>query len=227
MLNISIIILLLVVLPLLLTAIVIFFVARFVLRMMREGGQRQALLRNGESAVAEILSISDTGITVNGNPRVALRLFVQPQSRTGFEANTKLIVSRLSLAAFQPGSKIQVRFDPNDLQKVAVESTGMSVQPRSVSPLAASGGPVWQPTRATAIVLNAVEAEPAGRFKLMNLLVEVHLANRPPYQLNTKVAIAPENAPMIQPGARINATVSATDATQISLELPATDGHDR
>src|ERR1700726_782756 len=146
MLNISIIILLLVVLPLLLTAMVIFFVVRFALRMMREGGQRQALLRNGESAVAEILSISDTGITVNGNPRVALRLFVQPQSRTGFEANTKLIVSRLSLTAFQPGSKIQVRFDPNDLQKVAVESTGMSVQPRSVSPLAASGGPVWQPT---------------------------------------------------------------------------------
>jgi hypothetical protein len=43
---------------------------------------------------------------------------VQPQSRTGFEANTKLLVSRLSLAAFQPGAKIQV--DPNDLQRVAL-----------------------------------------------------------------------------------------------------------
>jgi hypothetical protein len=217
-----IIILLSVILPLLLTATVIFFVARFVLRMMRESGQRQALLRNGESAVAEVLSISDTGVTVNDNPRVALRLFVQPQSRTGFEANTKLIVSRLSLAAFQPGSKIQVRFDPNDLQRVAVESTGLNVQPRPVSSPAAPGGLAGQPAQATAIVLNAVEAEPAGRFKLMNLLLEVHVANRPPYQLNTKVAIAPENAPMVQTGARINATVSATDATQISLELPAT-----
>jgi hypothetical protein len=130
MLTISIIILLLVVLPVLLVATVIFYVARFVLRMMRESGQRQALLCNGQSAVAEILSISDTGIAVNGNPRIALRLFVQPLSRTGFEAKTKLVVSRLSLAAFQPGSKIQVRFDPNDLQKVAVESTGQNVQPR-------------------------------------------------------------------------------------------------
>jgi hypothetical protein len=222
MLTISLIILLLVVLPLLLTAIVIFFVARFALRMMRESGQRQALLRSGESAVAEILSISDTGVTVNGNPRVALRLFVQPQSRTGFEANTKLLVSRLSLAAFQPGSKIQVRFDPNDLQKVAVESTGMSVQPRSASSLAAPGAFTGQPTRGTAIVLSAVEGEPAGRFKLMNLLLEVHVANRPPYQLNTSVAIAPENQSLIQPGARINATVSAIDTTQISLELPGT-----
>jgi len=40
--------------------------------------------------VAEMLSISDTGVTVDDNPRVALHLFVRPKSRTGFEANTKL-----------------------------------------------------------------------------------------------------------------------------------------
>jgi hypothetical protein len=187
------IIILLVVLPLLLVAITIFFVLRFSLGLVRESRERQSLLRNGERAVAEILSISDTGVTVNDNPRVALRLFVQPQSRTGFEANTKLLVSRLSLAAFQPGAKIQVRFDPNDLQRVAVEPPSMNVQPGLVPSLAASRDFAAQSTQATAVVLSATEAEPAGGLKLMNLLLEVRITDRPTYQVNTRVAVAPEN----------------------------------
>ena len=218
----SLIIILSVVLPLLLVAITIFFVVRFSLGLVRESRQRQSLLRNGERAVAEILSISDTGVTVNDNPRVALRLFVQPQSRTGFEANTKLLVSRLSLAAFQPGAKIQVRFDPNDLQKVAVEPPSMNVQPGPAPSLAASRNLPAQSTRATAVVLSATEAEPGGRLKLMNLLLEVRVTDQPAYQVNTRVAVAPENDFLVKPGAEINATVSATDPTQISLELPAT-----
>lgn len=217
----TLIIVLLVVLPLLVAAITIFFVLRFIVGLLRENRERLSLLRHGESAVAEILSISDTGVTVNDNSRVALRLFVQPQSRTGFEASVKLLIPRLSLAAFQPGSKIRVRFDPNDLQRVTVDLAAMNAQPRQVPSLTASPGFATPSTRATAIVLDAVAAAPEGRLKLVNLLLEMHVADRPPYQLHTQVAIAPENEPLVQPGARINATVSPTDTTQISLELPA------
>jgi uncharacterized protein DUF3592 len=221
MLNMTLIIILCVILPLLVAAISIFFVVRFTFGLMRESRLRQALLRDGERAVAEILSISDTGVTVNDNPRVALRLFVQPESRTGFEANTKLLVSRLSLAAFQPGAKIQVRFDPNDLQRVAVEPPAMNVQPGPLPSLGASRGLGAQSARATAVVLSATECEPAGRLKLMNLLLEIRVTDRPPYQVNSRVAIAPENDFVVKPGAQINATISTADPTQISLELPA------
>jgi uncharacterized protein DUF3592 len=220
--TITLIIILSVVLPVLLVAITIFFVLRFSLGLMRESRQRQALLRNGERAVAEILSISDTGVTVNDSPRVALHLFVRPKSRTGFEANTKLLVSRLSLAAFQPGAKIQVRFDPNDLQRVAVEPPATNFQPGAVPSLAASRDLAAQATRATALVLSAKEGEPAGRLRLMDLLLEVRVTDRPPYQINTRVAVAPENDFLVKPGAQINATVSSSDPTRISLELPAT-----
>ena len=220
--TITLIIILSVVLPVSLVAITIFFVLRFSLGLMRESRQRQALLRNGERAVAEILSISDTGVTVNDNPRVALHLFVRPKSRTGFEANTKLLVSRLSLAAFQPGAKIQVRFDPNDLQRVAVEPPATNFQPGAVPSLAASRDLAAQATRATALVLSAQESEPAGRLKLMDLLLEIRVTDRPPYQVNTRVAVAPEHDFLVKPGAQINATVSSSDPTRISLELPAT-----
>jgi hypothetical protein len=220
--SITLIIILSVVLPIVLVAITIFFVVRFFLGLISESRQRQSLLRNGERAVAEILNISDTGVTVNDNPRVALRLLVQPKSRTGFEATTKLLVSRLSLAIFQPGAKIQVRFDPNDLQKVAVEPPATNLQPGAVPPLAGSLDLAPRSTRATALVLSAQESEPVGRLKLMDLLLEIRVTDRPPYQVNTRVAVARENDFLVKPGAQINATVSAADPTQISLELPST-----
>jgi hypothetical protein len=216
--SITLIVILSFVLPLLLAAITIFFVARFFFGLMRENRQRQSLLRNGE----QILSISDTGVTVNDNPRVALRLFVQPKSRTGFEATTKLLVSRHSLAAFQPGAKIQVRFDPNDLQRVAVEPPATNFQSGAVPPSAASRDLGLRSTRATALVLSAQESESAGRLKLMDLLLEIRVTDCPPYQVNTRVAVAAENDFLVQPGAQISATVSGSDPTQISLELPAT-----
>jgi hypothetical protein len=190
--SITLIIILSVVLPIVLVAITIFFVVRFFLGLISESRQRQSLLRNGERAVAEILSISDTGVTVNDNPRVALHLFVRPKSRTGFEANTKFLVSRLSLAAFQPGAKIQVRFDPNDLQRAAVEPLGTNFQPGAVPSLATSRDFTSQSTRATALVLSAQEGGPAGRLKLMDLVLEVRVADRPPYQVNIRAAVAPE-----------------------------------
>jgi hypothetical protein len=104
--SMTLIIILSVVLPLLIVAITICFVLRSALGLMRESRHRRSLLRDGEPAVAEILSISDT--------------------------------------------------------------------------LIASSGFAPQPARATAIVLSAVEGEPAGRLKILSLLLEVHVADRPP-----------------------------------------------
>jgi ABC-type multidrug transport system permease subunit len=55
--SITLIIILSVVLPIVLVAITIFFVVRFFLGLISESRQRQSLLRNGERAVAEILSV--------------------------------------------------------------------------------------------------------------------------------------------------------------------------
>jgi hypothetical protein len=71
-------------------------------------------------------------------------------------------------------------------------------------------------------VLSAQESESAGRLKLMDLLLEIRVTDCPPYQVNTRVAVAAENDFLVQPGAQISATVSGSDPTQISLELPAT-----
>jgi len=76
----------------------------------------------GEPAQALILRSWEMGINVNGNnPALGLWLEVRPNNRAPFQAEAKGIVSGYSLAKFQPGQTVQVRFDPNDNTRVAIE----------------------------------------------------------------------------------------------------------
>jgi len=66
----------------------------------------------GESASAIVLDISDTGITINGNPKVRLHLKVYPRDRAPFEATIKQVVSRVNIPRI--GDRVQVKFDPDN-----------------------------------------------------------------------------------------------------------------
>jgi hypothetical protein len=76
----------------------------------------------GEPAQALILRSWEMGINVNGNnPALGLWLEVRPNNRAPFQAEAKGIVSGYSLAKFQAGQTVWVRFDPNDNTRVAIE----------------------------------------------------------------------------------------------------------
>jgi hypothetical protein len=80
------------------------------------------LQRVGVSAQAEILSIGETGLTVNGNPVITLDVEVRPADRAPYHATIKrLLVSRLEVPQFQPGRVIPVRFDPRDPSRVSFD----------------------------------------------------------------------------------------------------------
>jgi hypothetical protein len=81
------------------------------------------LQQHGIAAKATILQIWDTGWTVNDDPVIGMRVEVQPDDRPAFESTIKrYIISRLEVPQFQAGRVLQVRFDPNDLTAVAVDS---------------------------------------------------------------------------------------------------------
>ncbi|HEY6321535.1 MAG TPA: PDZ domain-containing protein [Thermoanaerobaculia bacterium] len=80
------------------------------------------LQRVGVSAQAEILSIGETGLTVNANPVITLDVEVRPADRPPYRATIKrLLVSRLEVPQFQPGRVIPVRFDPRDPSRVSFD----------------------------------------------------------------------------------------------------------
>ncbi len=80
------------------------------------------LQRTGTPAQGEILSIGETGLTVNDDPVITLDVEVRPADRPPYQATIKrLLVSRLDIPQFQPGMIIPVRFDPKDPSRVSFD----------------------------------------------------------------------------------------------------------
>jgi len=72
-----------------------------------------------------VLSLWDTGITLNQDPVIGLKVEVRPADRPPYEATIeKTLVSRLDTTRFQPGRVIPVRFDPQNPARVAVDLYG-------------------------------------------------------------------------------------------------------
>lgn len=79
------------------------------------------LQMNGEAALAKILRIWDTGMTVNNDPVVGFLLEVRRRDQPTYEVRTKLRISRLDIPRIQPGKTIPVRIDPREPTRVALD----------------------------------------------------------------------------------------------------------
>ncbi len=89
-------------------------------------------IRNGVTAPARVLKVWDTGVSINDNPQVGLLLEVTPATEAAFQAEGKLVVSRLNAALVQPGVAAEVKYDPRNHARLQV--VGLTL-----SPLAAGG----------------------------------------------------------------------------------------
>ena len=85
-------------------------------------GESQAsdIRTTGKPAVAQVLRIWDTGMTLNDDPVVGFRLSVRAEGLEPFEVETKALVGRLDVCRVQPGAEVPVVYDPNDHSRVAL-----------------------------------------------------------------------------------------------------------
>ena len=78
---------------------------------------------NGAAASARILEIWDTGITVNDDPVIGMRVEIARPDGSSYDATIpKSLISRLDVPRFQPGSTVPVRIDPQDPARVALDT---------------------------------------------------------------------------------------------------------
>lgn len=80
--------------------------------------QMNWLSQNGLDASAEVLSVADTGATINMNPVVALKLKVIPLAGAPFETNGNTMVSRISVPCV--GDSIKIKYHPADPSQFVV-----------------------------------------------------------------------------------------------------------
>lgn len=95
-----------------------FFIYRAFGGMMKNNN----VLKTGVSAPGVILSVQDTGGSMNDNPQARIGLQVMPMGQEAFEAETTMYVGRFQIAMFVPNAAVMVRYDPADKKKVAIET---------------------------------------------------------------------------------------------------------
>lgn len=95
--------------------------------LMQLQGVHEQIIKSGTQAQAKVLQYMPMGINVNGNnPVINLMLEVHPAGGAMFNAQVQgLPIAEASVAKYQPGQMITVRYMPNDQMQVAVEHSGV------------------------------------------------------------------------------------------------------
>lgn len=220
-------------------AIVALAIGPMLIRLMRHRRMTREVLQTGVGAIATIVSTWDTGVRINDNPRVRMRLWVQPPVGVPFHSEATMTVSIVHLAAFQPGAQVNVKYDPNNPTRIAiVDAIGWGA-----SPAGATAGLMNEQQAAQMLTLyqtmneellrTGVEA-PArvlqylplginvnGPNAAVNLIVEVQ-----PREGNAFTAqaqgnvIAPSGVPKFQPGQMVTVRYNPGDLTKVAVQRP-------
>jgi hypothetical protein len=93
-------------------------VASFLFLLLSNCGQEdyKRILEVGITGKAVINKVEDTNVTVNGNPQVRLFVTIYSNGKEAYDANFKVVVSRVSIP--RTSDVIIVKYDPVDNQKV-------------------------------------------------------------------------------------------------------------
>jgi hypothetical protein len=99
--------------------------------------RKKRLEEAGVNGMAEVVSVRDTGMTVNDNPRVALTLRVNPADGSApFELSKKQTVSRVAIP--RAGDSFGVRYDPDDHENFEIGSSEAAIDAAGADTIAAA-----------------------------------------------------------------------------------------
>ena len=79
---------------------------------------RLKLIQTGQDGTGDILSVQDTGGTVNNNPIVRIQMTVTPATGAAYEVNMQTMVPRIAVP--RVGDKVKVKYDAENPQQVAI-----------------------------------------------------------------------------------------------------------
>jgi hypothetical protein len=104
----------------------------------KTAAEETRILQTGTPARAQVMQIQMGGMTVTTGVhrrlQVVLTLQVQPPNGAPYVTQLQTLISELNIPQIQPGSMLQVRIDPMNPQKLAIEGFGVAPGPMPGSP---------------------------------------------------------------------------------------------
>jgi hypothetical protein len=102
------------------------------------------LQKIGLPGKATITEVKDTGVTINNNPQVKLMMEVKNSYGQKYNAQCRVLVSRINPNMFMPGMEIPVLIDPKNEQNVVIDYKAGNQHTTN----AATASPLAQPNTA-------------------------------------------------------------------------------
>jgi len=90
----------------------------------RRAASTEALLATGTPGTATVTGLTQTGMYMNENPQIRMQLLVTLPGQTPYAAQHTEIVPLMLLGRLTSGSPLQVRVDPMNLNRIAVDWGG-------------------------------------------------------------------------------------------------------
>ena len=108
--------------PIGITGAVLFF-------MFKKSKERQELVATGVAGQATIVTVGDTGMLINNQPRLSFVLDVQPMPGhppfAPFRANHDCTVPMMAMARVSPGTVVPVKCDPANPTRLTIDWRAM------------------------------------------------------------------------------------------------------
>jgi hypothetical protein len=96
------------------------------------GRESRRILKFGKPAVAKILEIGESSeggvITINEQPYLGIKLEIDDGKKTPYAVSFDTLIPRSAVPQFQPGAAFAVKIDPNDPQKVVLDTSGEEIK---------------------------------------------------------------------------------------------------
>ena len=128
------------------------------LRARRGAAEAARITQTGLAGTAQIMSLTQTGMSMNDQPQVEMELLVAIPGRAPYQARRKEFVPLILLGRLGNGLPLPVRVDPTDPQQVIIDWQASGTAPIAAAPtgqtetlaqvqaaLAASGLPAAAP----------------------------------------------------------------------------------
>jgi hypothetical protein len=201
----------------------------FIYRIFKNMSGNSAVLKTGVSAPAVIISVADTGTTMNDSPQVRLTLQVTPAERPPFQAIATTFVGRLQVGMIVPGASVTVKYDPNDISKVAIESLGsLAMNPANVAAVQsallaqdqyyAQLRTTGEEAMARILTVEEMNIRVEGSASMFKLTFEVTPRIGEPFKAETQTAILDASREKYSAGKMVYVRYDPANKAQVALD---------
>jgi hypothetical protein len=197
-------------------------------KWQRAAADAERIKAQGVGGNATILGMRQTGVTLNEQPQIELRLQVSTQMHGPYEVTVKEYVPLMLLGALSSGRPLPVKVDPADPQRVIIEwesaggfgapaagmATGMPAAQVAAGGQAGYAAPAPEdPADVKKRLLDSgvpgtarvISSAPTGQTDaegrpMYSMMLEIQVEGHPPIQGPAVVGIPPERAERLEAG---------------------------